>query len=710
MEESALPGFTVQNPVNSTRTHVGSGLDVEVIEGNTRQANLYRQDILIKSVDLSDSTTRRLFVVEAIGHGVKKSRLAEALGISRQTIDNNLDSHAVFGLEGLIYSYQPGQSKSRAKHRKDKQQKLPKGNKARIHEQNRTKAKQEEQPTPQQSLFSDQETEEIQSVATADLPFHEPHDWKATRYAGVFLYLICLISESGWLERISGHFGKSYKIFMVFVLMVSHNIPSIEQLKNCRLDEAGVILGLGKLPSRPTLWKWFYSAAKMNKSDILLYGFFQYQLATGTVDKQMWFVDGHLLPYTGKSKVHYSYNTQRRMPVPGQTNLVTNDQNGRIVDFDIQEGKGDLRDYIKGLKKWLGVVTHMPLIVFDREGYGARFFHELIVAAIPFATWDKYVNTAELAKIDDTRFSEEITFNGKEYALFEGEKSFSYELENGTDTDKNDKQEVTFTLRRVYIWNKSSNRRTCGLAWTGDSPFSTADCTRALLSRWGASENTFKHLYDRHPFHYHPGFKLTISKKQEIKNPEIKEKQSVIKTLKTRLARLYKKLTKAETTTNKDGSIRQNSAKENIKKTITSVEAEVETAKKETDKLPEVIDVSGLEDYRSFKQIDNEGKNLFDFVTSSVWNARKQMVDWLRSYYTAENEVVDLFYAITQCHGWVKSGKTEVIVRLEPLQQSKRRTAQEQLCRQLSGLGARLPSGKLLTIEVGSAPLKMSNK
>jgi hypothetical protein len=28
------------------------------------------------------------------------------------------------------------------------------------------------------------------------------------------------------------------------------------------------------------------------------------------------------LPYTGKEKVHYSYNTQRRMPVPGRTSQV----------------------------------------------------------------------------------------------------------------------------------------------------------------------------------------------------------------------------------------------------------------------------------------------------------------------------------------------------------------------------------------------------
>ncbi len=80
------------------------------------------------------------------------------------------------------------------------------------------------------------------------------------------------------------------------------------------------------------------------------------------------------------------------------------------------------------------------------------------------------------------------------------------------------------------------------------------------------------------------------------------------------------------------------------------------------------------------------------------------MIDWLSQSFDQENEVVDLFYAITNCHGWVKSSKTEIIVRLEPIQQPKRRAAQEQLCRKLTSLGALLPSGKWLVLEVGDNP------
>jgi len=67
--------------------------------------------------------------------------------------------------------------------------------------------------------------------------------------------------------------------------------------------------------------------------------------------------------------------------------------------------------------------------------------------------------------------------------------------------------------------------------------------------------------------------------------------------------------------------------------------------------------------------------------------------------------VVDLFYAITNCHGWIKSTPKEVIVRLEPMQQRDRRMAQEELCRKLTTLGAQTPNGKWLKIEVGKSPL-----
>ncbi|MDF1547314.1 MAG: hypothetical protein P1P88_05800, partial [Bacteroidales bacterium] len=90
---------------------------------------------------------------------------------------------------------------------------------------------------------------------------------------------------------------------------------------------------------------------------------------------------------------------------------------------------------------------------------------------------------------------------------------------------------------------------------------------------------------------------------------------------------------------------------------------------------------------------------------SAVWNVRNYLVETLKPYYTNKNEIVDLFYAISQCHGWIRTTKTRVTVRIEPLQQASRRAAQEQLCKKLTAMCIQTPTGKFMEMEVGYAPI-----
>lgn len=691
------------NQADESKKNLGNGLFLKINEGNKFRAILYRHDTVLKIIDFSDKAAKRLLVVELVELGAKPSYIADVLNISRQTIHNYIESNKYFGLEGLIHNYKPSKSKNRKKQRKIHLNGQFEGNKSKQLAEIRKNELEEREQKQRRLKFSFQENNNAQKPDACDQPFSEEHDWIATRYAGVFTYFFALISEWKWLDLVIGHFGSAYKIFMVFILMVSRNIRSIEQLKNVQLREAGAVLGLVKLFAKPKTWEWFYDAAHKRISDLLLKDYFGYQIRAGLVGCWLWFTDGHLLPYTGREKVRYAFNTQRRMPEPGRTNLVTCDESGRVVDFEIQEGKGDLRGYIIALKdKWESEISEIPVMVFDREGSGTGFFASLVRGKTPFVTWEKNADTEKLKALGDERFTKEFEFNGKSYSVFEDEKFFSHKLEDERQDGNNNTYD--FKLRRIYIWNKTSKRRACGLAWDGDKKMSTEECAKAILCRWGASENTFKHINDRHPLHYHPGFKLSESEHQEIDNPAVKKVEGAIKRVKNTLSKLYEKYAKTSDAVNKDGKPRQNSIKERLNAKIEEQKTELEEQKEAKNQLPKKVDVSLLEDYKSFNQIDNEGKNLFDFVTCSVWNARKQMVDWLRPFFNGENELVDLFYAITNCHGWIKSTKKEVIVRLEPLQQPKRRLAQEQLCRKLSNLGVKTPNGKWMLIEVGEAP------
>lgn len=691
VQKSLFPEFQLEK--NDNTKMIGANLSLVFNRKNKGLVTLKNRDVIVKRVDLSDKPAKKLLIVEAVELGATKIRLAEALDISRQTIDNYIGSKKRFGTEGLLGGYNPNMGKNLAEHRKANQNQRIHGNKAVLLAEER-KAKRIEEHQKQYSLdfeFSEK------TVEKHEQPFNTLYDWKSTRFAGIFPYLIVLINNHQWLKLLMGYFGSAYKIFFVFLLMAVRNIKSIEQLKNVHHKEAGLILGFDKLPHIKGVWQWFYRACDLRHSTFLCNAFFKHQLRCGLVSAWIWFTDGHLLPYTGKRKVHSAYNTQRKMMVPGQTNMVTCDMSGRIVDFQIQEGKGELKAHIVALKnKWDQEVTESPIMVFDREGHGAPFFHQMIENKIPFVTWEKNVDSEKLKGVDDAFFNESFEMNGKKYRIFEEEKRF--ELEHNGQVQR-------FTLRRIHIWNLSSNRRTRGLAWDAGRSISTLECAQTILSRWGASENTFKHLYDRHPFHYHPGFKTEKSEKQLIANPAIKTIEKEIKTIRKKLDNKHKQNSRAKEVFNKNGTRRENSLKARLESEIHELERQYKRLLDEKRQLPEKIDISTLEDYKSFNKIDNEGKNLFDFVTASIWNVRKQMTDWLLCHYPHENEYVDLFYAITQCHGWIKSEADRVVVRLEPLQQPARRKAQEQFCKRLNALSAYVPIGKILQIEVGPSPV-----
>jgi hypothetical protein len=716
----------------AARFELGRGYALHLPGGPRAPGDVYHRGSFSKRVNLRDKAERRLLVVELLQHGVNQTRLAEALKLSRQTLHNYRESYREFGVQGLLHGYSPARSKDEARQRHLHVHKRRPGAKARELEALR-RAKREQAARGEQAelawdgehappatfalaepaieatlgaaLAAPAPAPEPSAASVTERPYAQSHAWQASRYAGVFPVVMVLVSQWQWLARVMGLFGNAWRIFMAFVLMAVRNLRSIEQLKHARREEAGRLLGLGSLPCLDTLWGWFYSVAQQRRAEALLASGFADQLQRGLVGTEVWFTDGHLLPYTGEQKVHASYHTQRRMPTPGQTNLVTCDGRGRIVCFDIQEGKGDLRARILALGAYaraqsLGV---MPLQVFDREGDGVGFFSALVAQQTPFVTWEKNVDQARLRALPASCFTDMLSLNGTDYRLLEETKSCTYTPEQDTE-ERTGATPQRFTLRRVVVWNRRTEHRTSVLCWDGALGLTPAAIATAMLSRWGASENTFKHLQERHPYHYHPGFGLSESAQQDIANPAIKALDEQRRRLKTQLTRLYKQHTHSTPSTNKDGTPRANGKQQRLAAEIAAGEAELQRLKAERDQLPERVDVGTLTDYRAFKTIDNEGKNLFDFVTASVWNARRQLIDWLEASYAKDSDRVDLLSAILNCQGWIRSDGQWVVVRLEPLQQPARRAAQEQLCRKLTGLGAKIPGGKWLRIEVGNAP------
>ena len=122
---------------------VGRRLYLEFKDDIETHVTLCHNDVLVKTANLADTVAKKLFVVEAVELGATKSRLADVLNISRQTIHNYLETKKHFGLEGLIRNYTPSKGGTLRQNREAHATEGLKGNKARQLEQIRKEERRE---------------------------------------------------------------------------------------------------------------------------------------------------------------------------------------------------------------------------------------------------------------------------------------------------------------------------------------------------------------------------------------------------------------------------------------------------------------------------------------------------------------------------------------------------------------------------------------
>ena len=167
---------TTEDP-GKERYTIGRDL-VLTISGQT--AMLYRAGTYIRTLDLLDKTARKLFIIDIIEEeNAMKSRVAQALNISRQTIDNYLAIKEHLGTEGLIRGDSVSEIKSKPRRR-------PSGNKAEIVAGLRKQEREQRESENRNLAFSFEGAGKAGQIGGADQIFSQCHDWKKTRYADSF--------------------------------------------------------------------------------------------------------------------------------------------------------------------------------------------------------------------------------------------------------------------------------------------------------------------------------------------------------------------------------------------------------------------------------------------------------------------------------------------------------------------------------------------
>jgi len=108
-------------------------------------------------------------------------------------------------------------------------------------------------------------------------------------------------------------------------------------------------------------------------------------------------------------------------------------------------------------------------------------------------------------------------------------------------------------------------------------------------------------------------------------------------------------------------------------------------------------------------RLDKEGKTWWNIAQMIFWNSRKILASELYNFLPDERDLLPLLDAITSSRGWIKNTKDTMIVRIEPLETPRFKTAQIQLCRYLNNKETKLPNGKLLQYDVATDPYSVQN-
>jgi len=663
---------------------IGNGYYLEKTS-NEDVVHLYKNDNFIKAQNLTPQIEKRIFVVDMIErYGVTKSLLAKSLNTSRQSVDNWLKIHQKLGSEGLVNNT------------KDSWKKNPKrftGNKSRELEKERLEASQNSTANELTINFEQDKHSDKENEKHAQELYAEEFDYQENRYSGSLLYLAVLLSKFNYLKELSSFIKDYLWIPLMFVMMHVNKIASVEQFKLSYRKEFGQILGLKQLAYLSKIRENIWGLVELQEAETGMKRFFKHQIINGIVSVWRVFLDGHLVPYSGKEKIHKAHSTQRSLMMPGQTEFFGHDSNGNIVYFDIQEGKGDMMESFINLSSLVKQYNDgiPPLVVVDRELWGVEKF--LSIKELRFVTWEKNCDKKLLSKLDAANFTGSLSVNGKNYICFEEKKTYYNVAKKSVE------------LRRIICRNTGNSENFAIVS--NDSLETTEIIAESMLNRWGCSENGFKHLGTRTAMHYNPTWKFKPeSSHQEIANPEyIRLKKNLTKK-KTELSKVQKELGKKEPVTKKDGTLRKSLIRDKNIEKRNLLKEEIVLLNKELGDCPERIDLREISN-KTFKEIDTEGKKWWNLSEMIFWNSRKILSRMLFTYLPDNRDLLPVLDAITSSKGWLKSTNNMLIVRLEPLESQRFRDAQIQLCRHLNAKKIKLPNGKLLQYDVAKNPFSV---
>jgi len=338
-----------------------------------------------------DIASLRVSIIQLVTMGIKKSRLAKIFSVHRKTIENWEKVYKEGGLAGLVTMEDgrpPKCDETVERYIVDLDEKLDRRNGYKeiiadevnklfgvdisrelirrvLRKHNSTREYEEKNVEKENKITETGEDEEKISVKNGGvllaLPLLEKHSVSK------------LIPER--TEKRERGYGFKDIVMTVIMLLTGGLLKNEEQIKINDSPCMGAILRKRILPSLRTVRRIIpemlerINITKLKKDFASL--FFKLY-----VDRMIFYIDGHFMPYHGKEKILYGYNPLRRIAMKGRTSYVVNTETGRPIYQILSDNFDNFTDNIIKVIRFLKKIGNNRdmVLVFDRGGFGEDFF------------------------------------------------------------------------------------------------------------------------------------------------------------------------------------------------------------------------------------------------------------------------------------------------------------------------------------------------
>lgn len=517
-------------------------------------------------------------------------------------------------------------------------------------------------------------------------------DGERSPFAGSLMHHLFLneINYTELMDCLPATNGSTYQyidILSTLYFSVANELKSIESLKLINACDFGSILGLDRCPDKDVIRKKLHQLAELKPSNKLVDRFARVLLENQRIDDEVFFIDGHFLPYYGLHVIAKGYYTVRRLAMKGNELYVISDLNGRPLFSITESNEIDFRPIIlQAADKLIEYGIQRPILTFDRGGYGVHFFSEIDEKA-DFVTWAKYLTDKQLARINDDDFKECLALNKKKYLIAEQRKDVSESLQTAKSNGRDKPAKIQ--LRLVTIENIDTGKR-IGI-YTNNFIKPASSIAYYMLNRWGDSENVYKELMAKFNLNYHPGYDIDELKKQPlVDNPDVATIKKAIRLLHKETAQLSELQQKIQQRLNNRMDKRLSRKLISITKEHDEKIVDIQKFEEKLTTLPDKISIVDLLKGKKMSRCDLEKKKLYDFMQFMLLHSYERLEELLKSYYHDKRDIKPVLRMITRQPGYLKLYGDTLIVLIDRIDREKHRIPAEKLCHKLNRLCIKL--------------------